>query len=107
MTVFILVVFVATYAGMALGRVPGLKVDRTGIALMAVALLLAGGAVSVEDVGRAVDTPTLILLFALIILSAQFAAAGFYDLCAAAITRAVASPRSEEHTSELQSLMRI
>src|SRR3546814_18779773 len=55
LTVFILAVFVATYAGMALDRVPGLKVDRTGIALMAVALLLAGGAVSVEGVGRAVD----------------------------------------------------
>ncbi|MBI4185381.1 MAG: anion transporter [Proteobacteria bacterium] len=92
MTPLIVAVFVATYLGMALGRVPGLRIDRTGIALMALAFLLATGAVGVADIGRAVDAPTIVLLFALMILSAQFAAAGFYDLCAGAITRAAASP---------------
>ncbi|MEK9754244.1 MAG: hypothetical protein VW338_13705 [Rhodospirillaceae bacterium] len=38
-------VFAATYVGMALGRVPGLRIDRSGIALFAVAVLwlVAGG----------------------------------------------------------------
>ena len=44
MTLFVLAVFTATYAGMALGRFPGLRIDRTGIALVAAILLLAGGA---------------------------------------------------------------
>lgn len=92
MTVLIVAVFVVTYVGMALGRVPGLKIDRTGIALMAVAVLLASGAFDVPAVGQAIDAPTLILLFALMILSAQFFHAGFYDLCARLITRAGASP---------------
>ena len=39
MSGLILGVFVATYIGMALGRVPGLRVDRTGIALIAAALV--------------------------------------------------------------------
>jgi Na+/H+ antiporter NhaD/arsenite permease-like protein len=85
-------VFVVTYAGMAFGRVPRLKLDRTGIALMAVAALLASGATDVAAIGRAVDAPTLLLLFALMLLSAQFAGAGFYDACAAVITGARASP---------------
>ncbi len=82
------IVFVLTYIGMALGRVPGLRLDRTGIALLAVTGLLALGVVGVAGIGRAIDTPTLVLLFALMILSAQFAGSGFYDLCARAVTRA-------------------
>jgi Na+/H+ antiporter NhaD/arsenite permease-like protein len=74
----ILSVFVLTYAGMALGRVPGLKLDRTGIALLAVVVLLAFERVSVEAMGGAIDVPTLLLLFALMIVSSQFQAAGIY-----------------------------
>ena len=92
MTALIVGVFAATYAGMALGRVPGLRIDRTGIALWALAVLLASGATDVAGMGRAIDAPTLLLLFALMILSAQFAAGGFYDLAARAITRSSAGP---------------
>jgi len=92
MTTLVVAVFAATYLGMALGRVPGLRVDRTGIALMALAVLLASGALDIAGFAAAIDAPTIMLLFALMILSAQFAAAGFYDLCARAITTATAGP---------------
>lgn len=92
MTGLAVAVFVAVYVGMALGRVPGLRIDRSGIALFGVAALMAGGVVDVPAIGRAVDGPTLVLLFALMILSAQFAGSGFYDLCARRITLARTSP---------------
>ena len=92
MTPVILIVFALTYVGMAVGRVPGLRVDRTGIALMAVVVLLATGAIQVSDLGRAIDAPTLLLLFALMIISAQFGAAGFYDWCSAQIAMARRGP---------------
>lgn len=92
MDLTIAAVFVATYVGMALGRVPGLKIDRTGLALMAVVVLLAAGRVPVAAMGRAVDLPTLLLLFALMIVSAQFAAAGFYKAVAARIAYAKGDP---------------
>ncbi|MGE3905503.1 MAG: SLC13 family permease, partial [Reyranellaceae bacterium] len=92
MQFLIVAVFVLTYLGMALGRVPGLRLDRTGIAILGLVVLLGSGAVRVEDIGRAVDAPTLLLLFALMIISAQFGAAGFYDWCAARITTAKGSP---------------
>ena len=88
MQLLIVAVFVLTYIGMAIGRVPGLRLDRTGIALLGLVVLLAAGSIKVEDIGRAVDAPTLLLLFALMIVSAQFGAAGFYDWCAARITAA-------------------
>lgn len=84
-------VFILTYIGMALGRIPGLKVDRTGIALMAVAILLAAGAMGFDDAAHAIDGPTLVLMFALMILSAQFAFAGFYDASAARLAAAPVS----------------
>lgn len=88
-----LAVFIFTYLGMALGRIPGLAVDRTGIAVMAVAILLATGAMTFTQAGAAVDAPTLVLMFALMILSAQFAAAGVYDACAGRIAAAELHPR--------------
>mgnify|MGYP002632426412 CR=1 FL=1 len=91
-TFLIIGVFAATYAGMALGRVPGLRLGRTGVALLAVAVLLAFGGLDVEALGRAQDAPTLLMLFALMILSGQLGAAGFYDLCARRITLTAASP---------------
>ncbi|MGE5441558.1 MAG: hypothetical protein ACM3Q0_00650 [Bacteroidota bacterium] len=72
-TLFVVIVFAAVYAGMALGRWPGLRVDRTGIALLGAIVLYIGEAVSGEGVLLAIDFPTLIVLFGLMILSGQFA----------------------------------
>jgi Na+/H+ antiporter NhaD/arsenite permease-like protein len=92
-TLIALIVFIFTYLGMALGRIPGLAVDRTGIAVMAVAVLLASGAITFAAAGAAIDAPTIVLMFALMILSAQFSAAGVYDACAARIAAADLHPR--------------
>jgi Na+/H+ antiporter NhaD/arsenite permease-like protein len=92
MAAFTLSVFILTYVGMALGRVPGLRLDRSGIALIAAIVLVAGGATGTERLVDAIHFPTVILLFALMILSARFAAAGFYEACAAWIARHGGSP---------------
>jgi len=81
----VLLILILTYAGMAAGRIAWLRVDRTGIALLAVIALLATGAMTLDDFGSAVDMPTLALLFAMMIISAQFAESGFIDLCARTI----------------------
>src|SRR5215213_10237761 len=78
----VLLVLILTYIGMAAGRIAWLRVDRTGIALLAVIGLLASGEMTLDDFGSAVDLSTLALLFAMMIISAQFAESGFIDLCA-------------------------
>src|SRR5579863_4434076 len=82
----ILLVFILTYVGMAAGRLPWLQVDRTGIALLGVIGLLATETVTLDDLGANIDTSTLVLLFALMIISAQFLSSGFFDVCADWIT---------------------
>src|SRR5438045_5244998 len=81
-TAIVLLVLVLTYLGMAAGRIAWLQVDRTGIALLAVIALLATREMTLDDFGSAVDMPTLALLFAMMIVSAQLAESGFIDLCA-------------------------
>ncbi len=88
----VVVVFVAVYLGMALGRWPGLRIDRTGIALLGAILLYVAGAVTGEEARAAIDAPTLIILFGLMVLSAQFAACGFYAWCSARIARTPSGP---------------
>ena len=82
----VLLILILTYIGMAAGRIAWLQVDRTGIALLAVIALLASGGMTLDDFGSAVDLPTLAFLFAMMIISAQFAVSGFIDLCARTIT---------------------
>ncbi|HXC30628.1 MAG TPA: SLC13 family permease [Stellaceae bacterium] len=82
----VLLVLILTYAGMVAGRIPRLQVDRTGIALLAVIVLLVTGQMTLDDFGSNVDMPTLALLFAMMIISAQFAESGFIDLCAREFT---------------------
>ena len=93
MDTFVIVVFLLTYLGMAFGSVRGLKLDRTGIALLAVVALLVSGKVGVKAMGSAIDVPTLLLLFALMIISAQFQLAGVYGTAAARVAAAAGSPR--------------
>jgi Na+/H+ antiporter NhaD/arsenite permease-like protein len=93
MDTVVVAVFTFAYLGMALGRVPGLKLDRSGMALLAVVVLLASGRLQVRDLGAPVDVSTLLLLFALMIVSAQFQMAGVYGAVAARVAAAKGSPQ--------------
>jgi Na+/H+ antiporter NhaD/arsenite permease-like protein len=78
MTAAAATIFILTYAGVALGRVPGLMLDRTGIALLGAIAMVLFGVVSIPQATQAVDIPTILLLYALMIVSAQLRLGGFY-----------------------------
>jgi Na+/H+ antiporter NhaD/arsenite permease-like protein len=89
--ILVLAVFLGVYLGMALGRWPALALDRTGIALCgAIVLLFFDEKTGASAAG--IDTGTLAVLFGLMVLSAQFAASGLYEWCAARLAAAAASP---------------
>jgi Na+/H+ antiporter NhaD/arsenite permease-like protein len=92
MILLVSVVFALTYVGMALGRVPGFGIDRNGIAMIAAVMLVAVGALPVDEIAGAMHFPTLLLLGGLMILSARVGAAGFYDAAAAWIARQAGRP---------------
>ncbi|HEY9065154.1 MAG TPA: anion transporter [Burkholderiaceae bacterium] len=79
MTTTVLLIFGLVYLGMILGGLPFLQLDRTGVALLGAIAMIASEAVSVEDAARSIHLPTLLLLFAFMVVSAQMRLGGFYD----------------------------
>jgi len=77
-TTVVVVVFFLVYLGMILGGLPFLQLDRTGVALLGAIALVATGAVSVEQAVASVHLPTVMLLFAFMVVSAQLRLGGFY-----------------------------
>ena len=71
-------VFATVYLGMLLGGLPRLKLDRSGVALLGGIATIALMGWSIEDAIRVVDWPTLVLLFAFMVVSAQMRLGGFY-----------------------------
>jgi di/tricarboxylate transporter len=65
------VIFVGSYLGLAIGRIPGLSIDRAGIALVGASLMVASGALSLDDAYKAVDLDTLTLLLGMMIVVAS------------------------------------
>jgi Na+/H+ antiporter NhaD/arsenite permease-like protein len=73
-------IFALTYGGIALGRIPGLRIDRAGIALLGAALTLAAGILSPEEAYRAVDLDTIVLLLGMMVIVAHLRLSGFFRL---------------------------
>ncbi|HTJ00031.1 MAG TPA: SLC13 family permease [Dongiaceae bacterium] len=88
----VLTIFALTYLGIAAGRVPGLKLDRTGIVMLgAIAMMIFGGLATEEIIGF-INWPTILLLFGFFVLSAQLRLSGFFDAVAGGIARRLDNP---------------
>ena len=74
----VVAVFAVVYAGMFLGGLPRLKLDRSGVALLGAIAVIAITGMTLEEAARAVDLPTIVLLFAFMVVSAQMRLGGFY-----------------------------
>src|SRR5712671_1339404 len=77
------VVFVGSYLALAIGRIPGLSIDRAGIALVGAGLMVASGALPLEDAYKAIDLDTITLLLGMMIIVASLRLSGFFSLATA------------------------
>jgi Na+/H+ antiporter NhaD/arsenite permease-like protein len=89
MTEAIVAIFLLVYLGMILGGLPFLQLDRTGVALLGAIALIGIDALGLDEAARSVHVPTIILLFAFMVVSAQMRLGGFYDW----VTRRIAALR--------------
>ena len=88
----IVVIFALTYLGIALGRVPGLKLNRTGIALLGAIAVAVFSRLPTSTLADFINWPTVLLLFGFFVISAQLRLAGFFDLIAAGISARLGHP---------------
>jgi Na+/H+ antiporter NhaD/arsenite permease-like protein len=85
-------IFIASYAALAIGKVPGLSIDRAGVALVGACLMVASGAMPLDDAYKAVDFDTITLLLGMMIVVANLRLSGFFALANAWVARRAHRP---------------
>jgi Na+/H+ antiporter NhaD/arsenite permease-like protein len=85
-------VFGFTYIAVALGGLPGLRIDRAGAAVVGAALMVALRVLTPEQAYSAIDLPTLVLLFGMMILVGHLRLAGFFRLVGVRVAQAAGTP---------------
>jgi Na+/H+ antiporter NhaD/arsenite permease-like protein len=73
-------IFAMTYLVVAIGRLPGFRLDRAGAALVGASLMVAAGALPLEEAPKAIDFDTIILLLGVMIVVANLRLSGFFRL---------------------------
>lgn len=87
-----LTIFLLVYVAMALGKAPGLRVDRTGAAVVGALAMITFGVLTPEAAWDSISYSTIGMLFGLMVVSAAFTMSGFYEWTARRIATLPLSP---------------
>jgi len=82
-----ILIFLATYLVLAVGRIPGLRVDRTGATIIGASLMLAFNVLTVEEAWAAINYDTIVLLFGMMIVVANLRLSGFFAVVSTWVVR--------------------
>lgn len=93
MQLITLLLVLLTYAGVAFGQVPGLRMNRATIALVGAAALIFVGALTEEQAFHAIDIGTILLLAAMMVINANLRLARFFNLVGTQVLRIARTPR--------------
>src|SRR5687767_12780516 len=72
-------IFFGSYFVFALGKFPWMKIDRPGAAIIGAVLMVAFRIVGPQEALIAIDFPTVVLLFSMMLLVASLRLAGFFE----------------------------
>ncbi len=81
------IIFLASYLVFALGKFPGLRIDRTGAAIIGAIAMVVFRVVPARDALRMVDFSTIVLLFAMMLVVGALRLAGFFEWNAELVLR--------------------
>jgi len=81
------VIFLASYLVFALGKFPGLKIDRPGAAIIGAVGMVAFRVVRPADTLRFINFPTLVLLFSMMLIVGNLHLVGFFEWNAEMVLR--------------------
>jgi Na+/H+ antiporter NhaD/arsenite permease-like protein len=87
-----LAIFILTYAALAVGRLPYNKVDRPAAAMIGAVAMLLFGALSERQALRAIDFPTISLLFGMMVIVANLRLCGAFTWLARRVLERRVSP---------------
>ncbi len=81
------IIFLASYVVFALGKFPGLKIDRTGAAIIGAVCMVAFRIVQPADALQHVNFSTIVLLFSMMLIVGTLHLVGFFEWNAEAVLR--------------------
>jgi Na+/H+ antiporter NhaD/arsenite permease-like protein len=81
------IIFGVSYLVFALGKLPGLKIDRPGMAIIGAVLMVAFGVVGANEALRFIDFSTLVLLFSMMLVVGCLHLSGFFNWITAEIVK--------------------
>ncbi|WP_445636091.1 Anion transporter [Nostoc sp. DSM 114161] len=81
-----------TYLGLALGYIPGLRMNRATIALVGSAFLIALGVLNLQEAWEAIDANTIVFLLSMMVVNANLSYAGFFRRSLSVILSVTRSP---------------
>ena len=81
------VIFLASYLVFALGKFPGLKIDRPGAAIVGAVAMFAFRIVRPEEALHFIDFSTIVLLFAMMLIVGYLHLVGFFEWNAEVVLR--------------------
>jgi len=87
------VIILLTYAGVAIGYVPGLRMNRATIAVVGAAVLVAVGAISEKQALASLDMGTILLLGAMMVINVNLRMSGFFRVVSSHLLQQAHSPR--------------
>ena len=85
-------IFAGAYLALAIGTIPGLRIDRAGVALVGASLMVGAGVLTLDEANQAVDFGTIALLLGIMIVVANLRLSGFFALANAVVARHVRQP---------------
>ncbi|HEX6804320.1 MAG TPA: SLC13 family permease [Terriglobales bacterium] len=83
------VIFAASYLVFALGKFPGLKIDRPAAAIVGAVAMVAFRIVPARGALGAIDFPTIVLLFSMMLIVGSLHLAGFFEWTTEAVLKHV------------------
>jgi len=92
-TIATVAIFAVTYCLVSLPRVPWVRLDRPGVALLGAVAMVAAGALTLDEAYAAINLDTLALLLGTMIVIAYLRLARFFEAVAAWIVRVARTPR--------------
>jgi Na+/H+ antiporter NhaD/arsenite permease-like protein len=87
-----IIIFAITYLVLAIGRLPGFRMDRTGAAIIGASFMVAVNALSLDEAYRAINFDTIILLFGMMIVVVNLRLSGFFSLVAERVVEHARGP---------------
>lgn len=80
-------IFGASYLVFAVGKFPGLKIDRPAAAIIGAVAMVAFRLVPARDALRLIDFPTIVLLFSMMLIVGSLHLAGFFEWTTEAVLK--------------------